>query len=319
LKKGHGHFRAAMAFLAPNLIGFLLFTAGPVIFSLGASFTNWNLQQTVPLRFNGISNFSELLTDPSFWLYFVNTLYMMLGMPFAIFGALWLAVLLNRKIRGIGAFRTLLYLPSFASGVALMILWKALYNPDFGPINDSMRHVFAVLHIHADTPQWLQSTHNMAALDVEKVAIDKKQFGIGARDALILMGVWTAIGGNNMLLYLAALTNVPEELLEAAQLDGASPARCFRSVTWPQLAPTTFFILVMSIIGGLQGGFEQARIMTTGGPAGTTTTLAYYIYSLAFEQFRIGYASAVSWVLFAFVFTATLINWRFGNRAANDF
>jgi len=318
LKNRHGQFRAAMAFLAPNFAGFLLFTAGPVIFSLGASFTNSNLQQTVPLRFNGVSNLKELLADQSFWLYFVNTLYMMLGMPFAIFGALWLAVMLNRKIRGLGAYRTLLYLPSFASGVALMILWKSLYNPDFGPINEALRHSLALLHLHADSPQWLQSTHSLAALDVEKVGIAPKQFGIGARDALILMGVWTAIGGNNMLLYLAALTNVPEELLEAAQLDGASPSRCFWSVTWPQLAPTTFFILVMSIIGGLQGGFEQARIMTSGGPAGTTTTLAYYIYSLAFEQFRIGYASAVAWVLFAFVFVATLINWRFGNRAANE-
>ena len=308
-----------MAFLAPNLIGFLVFTAGPVVFSLGASFTNWNLQQTVPLRVNGITNFAELLKDQSFWLYFMNTLYMMLGMPFAIFCALWLAVLLNRKISGIGVFRTLLYLPSFYSGVALMILWKALFNPDFGPINESLRHLFSTFQIRADTPQWLQSTHNLAALDVEKVGIDKRQFGIGARDALIFMGVWTAIGGNNMLLYLAALTNVPEELLEAAQLDGASPFQCFRKVSWPQLAPTTFFILVMSIIGGLQGGFEQARVMTSGGPAGTTTTLAYYIYSIAFEHFRIGYASAVSWVLFGFVFAATLINWKFGNRAANDF
>lgn len=317
MKRGRGRTAIAIGFLAPNLAGFVIFTAGPVLFSLGASFTNWNLQQTLPFRFNGISNFAELVADQSFWLYFLNTLYMMLGMPFAIFGALWLAVLLNRKIRGIGAFRTLLYLPSFASGVALMILWKALYNPDFGPINESLRHVFTILHVHADTPQWLQSTHNMAGLDVERVGVTAKQFGIGARDALILMGIWTAIGGNNMVLYLAALTNVPEELLEAAQLDGAGTMRCFTSVTWPQLAPTTFFILVMSIIGGLQGGFEQARVMTTGGPAGTTTTLAYYIYSLAFEQFRIGYASAVSWVLFAFVFVATLANWRFGNRAAN--
>ena len=318
MKPNRSRTQAAMAFLAPNLIGFLVFTAGPVLFSLGASFTNSILQQTVPLRFSGLSNYAELLADQSFWLYFVNTLYMMMGLPFAMFGALWLAVLLNRKLRGISIFRTLLYLPSFASGVAIMILWKALYNPDFGPINEGIRHVFGILHVHADTPQWLQSTHNMAGLDVEKVGFNSKQFGIGARDALILMGVWIAIGGNNMLLYLAALTNVPEELIEAAQLDGATPWRSFVSVTWPQLAPTTFFILVMSIIGGLQGGFETARVMTTGGPAGTTTTLSYYIYSLAFEQFRIGYASAVAWVLFAFVFVATLINWRFGNRAAND-
>ncbi|MDR3688181.1 MAG: sugar ABC transporter permease [Fimbriimonas sp.] len=307
---------AALAFLAPNLVGFLVFTAGPVIFSLGASFTNWNLQQTVPTRVNGFANYSELLGDHYFWLFFVNTLYMMLGLPFALFGALWLAILLNRKVRGLGAYRTLLYLPSFASGVAIMILWKALYNPDFGPINETIRHLFTAVGVHADTPQWLQSTHNLAALDVEKVGLSTKQFGIGARDALILMGIWIAIGGNNMLLYLAALTNVPEELIEAAQLDGASPWKCFANVTWPQLAPTTFFILVMSIIGGLQGGFETARVMTSGGPAGTTTTLAYFIYSLAFEQFRIGYASAVAWVLFAFVFVATLINWRFGNRAA---
>jgi len=311
-------FPAAMGFLAPNLAGFLLFTAGPVLFSFGVSFTNSNLQETVPLRFNGVSNFIELAHDKSFWLYLANTLYMMLGTPFAIFGALWLAILLNRKIRGIGAFRTLLYLPSFASGVALMILWKSLYNPDFGPINETIRHTFSILHIHADTPQWLQSTHNIAALNVEKVGIEPKQFGIGARDALNLMGIWIAIGGNNMLLYLAALTNVPEELLEAAQLDGASPWRCFRNITWPQLAPTTFFIMVMSIIGGLQGGFEQARVMTNGGPANTTTSLAYYIYNLAFQEFRIGYASAVSWVLFGLVFIATVLNWRFGNRAAND-
>jgi multiple sugar transport system permease protein len=119
-----------------------------------------------------------------------------------------------------------------------------------------------------------------------------------------------------MLLYLAALTGVPDELTEAAQLDGAGRWPCFRFVTWPHLAPTTFFIIVMSIIGGLQGGFEQARVMTGGGPAGTTTTLAYHIYSLAFEQLRMGYASAVAWVLFALVLVATLANWRFGSRAA---
>jgi multiple sugar transport system permease protein len=120
-----------------------------------------------------------------------------------------------------------------------------------------------------------------------------------------------------MLLYLAALTNVPQELTEAAELDGAGRWQVFRNVTWPQLAPTTFFIVVMSFIGGLQGGFEQARVMTGGGPAGTTTTLSYYIYTKAFEQFQIGYASAVSWVLFAIIFAVTLINWKFGNKEVN--
>ena len=131
------------------------------------------------------------------------------------------------------------------------------------------------------------------------------------------MGVWIGIGGNNMLLYIAALTNVPQELVEAAQLDGSSKWAVFRHVTWPHLAPTTFFIVVMSFIGGLQGGFEQARVMTAGGPAGTTTTISYYIYTNAFEQFQVGYASAVSWVLFAMIFAITLVNWHLGNKELN--
>ena len=306
----------ALGFLAPNMAGFLVFTAGPVLFSLVASLTNWNLKQNVPIRAVGLRNYTEAIADPAFRVDFVNTLYFMLAAPLAIAGALFVSILLHRRLRGVTFFRTLLYLPSFTSGVAIMILWKQLYNPDFGAINVALRHVSDFLHAGWQTPNWLSSTHNLAGLKVETVGLDKKQFGLGAREAIILMGIWGAIGGNNMLLYLAALTGVPDELTEAAQLDGAGRWSCFRFVTWPHLAPTTFFIIVMSIIGGLQGGFEQARVMTGGGPAGTTTTLAYHIYSLAFEQFRMGYASAVAWVLFALVLGATLVNWRFGSRAA---
>jgi len=128
------------------------------------------------------------------------------------------------------------------------------------------------------------------------------------------MGVWTAIGGTNMLLYLAGLSNVPRELLDAAEVDGANRWARFRHVTWPQLAPTTFFISIISIIGGFQGGFEQARVMTGGGPAGSTTTLSYYIYNKAFQELDLGYAAAISWVLFAVIFTATALNWRFGKE-----
>ncbi|MBS1704555.1 MAG: sugar ABC transporter permease [Armatimonadetes bacterium] len=266
----------------------------------------------------GLANFAELLLDKKFWLYFVNTVYFLLGMPFAIAGSLFLAVLLNQKIKGMVAYRTLLYLPSFTSGVALMILWKALYNPTFGPINQFLLATSRVLHLPMDVPQWLLSTKNILGLEPEKLGMTGTQFGIGARDALILMGIWMSIGGSNMLLYLAALTNVPEDLTEAAQLDGASRWQCFRAVTWPSLAPTTFFIITMGLIGGLQGGFEQARVMTGGGPAGSTTTLAYHIYSKAFEEFRIGYASAVAWILFAIVFAVTLAHWKFGSREATD-
>jgi multiple sugar transport system permease protein len=139
-----------------------------------------------------------------------------------------------------------------------------------------------------------------------------------AKPAMMLMGFWGAIGSNNMLLYLAALTNVPAELYEAADIDGASRMGKFWNITWPQLAPTTFFIVVMGVISGLQGGFEQARVMTKGGPAGSTTTLSYMIYSQGFEIGRLGYASAVSWMLFAMVLVITLFNWKFGNKYVND-
>lgn len=281
--------------------------------------------------------------DVRFWQYLYNTLYLMLGIPFSIAGSLLLALLLNEevplgaaRIRIVGAllcvgagivtllllaslgnpdlallgalfwaiaalgvafnvvaFRTLFYLPTFTAGVALMILWKALYNPQTGPIDMGLKALFQLMHLPLEPPQWLGEV-------------------VWAKPALILMGVWIGIGGTNMLLYLAGLSNVPKELLDAAAVDGANGWNRFRHVTWPQLAPTTFFISIMAVIGGLQGGFEQARVMTNGGPAGSTTTLAFYIYNKAFQDLDLGYAAAISWVLFAIVFVATALNWKFG-------
>ena len=171
---------------------------------------------------------------------------------------------------------------------------------------------------HVELPRWLGSMSNLLGLQPEHVKSAWQYFGLGARDAIIIMSIWTVAGGNTMLLYIAALANVPQDLYEAASLDGAGRWQTFRNVTWPQLAPTTFFVVVMSLIGGLQGGFEQARIMTMGGPAGTTTTLSYYIYTQAFEQFQLGYASAVSWTLFAMIFAFTLIYWRMGNKDVTE-
>lgn len=316
MSRRRSDFWPAMLFLLPNLLGFLIFLAGPVIFSLGASFTNWNLQHTIPFRFTGLANLIALWHDNQFWIYLANTIYMMLGLPIAIAGALVLAILLNQKVRGLTVYRTLFYIPSFTSGVALMLLWKELLNPDFGPINLCIEHIFRWFHltsIHA--PVWLQSTHNLVGLAVERVRFTWAQFGLGAKDGLNLMGIWTLIGGTNMLLYLAALTGVPPDLYEAASIDGAGKWKQFWAVTWPQLMPTTFFVVIMSIIGGLQGGFEQARVMTQGGPAGTTTTLAYYIYIKAFEEFQMGYASTIAWVLFTLIFAMTLIGWQFGGEA----
>lgn len=305
-----------MGFLAPNFLGFVVFTAIPVVFSLGASFTNWNLQHTTPLRFTGVKNLVTLAHDPQFWVYLINTLYMMLGLPVAIAGGLALALLLHQKVRGLSIYRTLFYIPSFTSGIALMLLWKELLNPDFGPINLIISHVFNALHIHAAPPAWLQSTQNLLALNPERAGFSVRQFGLGAKDGLILMGIWTAVGGTNMLLYLAGLSGVQMELYEAALMDGAGVWRRFLAVTWPALLPTTFFICIISIIGGLQGGFEQARIMTLGGPAGSTITLTYYVYIKGFEQLQMGYASTIAWVMFAAIFALTFAGWRWGGKAA---
>ncbi len=287
--------------------------------------------------------------DQRFWQYAYNTGYLMLGIPFSIAGSLVLALLLSEDLpTGTGrtrilgallctgggvlslialwgagrpdmglivalvwtiaalgivfnvvAFRTLFYVPTFTAGVALMILWKALYNPKSGPLSVGLASLFQLLHWHLETPQWLGSAD-------------------WAKPSLIVMGIWTSIGGTNMLLYLAGLSNVPRELLDAARVDGAGGWNRFRHVIWPQLAPTTFFITIMAIIGGLQGGFEQARVMTAGGPAGSTTTLSYYIYNKAFQELDLGYAAAISWVLFAIVFIATALNWKFGRGLEVD-
>lgn len=317
-RKHHSELAAGIAFILPNFLGFLVFCAGPLVFSLGASMTDWTLTRPGELHWVWFRNYAELFSEADFWRYFVNTIYLMLAIPFAIAGSLFLATLLTRKLRGVPVYRTMFYLPHFTSGVALFILWKALYNPEFGPINAAIEGLLSLLGLaQVSAPNWLISTKNLLCLTVERVGLDPGMFGLGAREAIMGMGIWIGIGGNNMLLYIAALSNVPLELYEAAEIDGAGRWAQFRHVTWPQLAPTTFFITIMSIIGGMQGGFEQARVMTGGGPSGTTTTISYYIYTKCFQEFQIGYASSIAWVLFAMVFGMTLVTWRHGSRKIN--
>ena len=281
--------------------------------------------------------------DGRFWKYLYNTMYLMLGIPFSVAGSLGLALLLNDRlptgpsrsrlvgfgtclvggvltmaivwgigypnlglllailwlIAGLGlalnvvAFRTVYYLPTFTAGVAIMVLWKSLYNPQTGPINVSLSTLTS-LDVK-ELPQWLAST-------------------VWSKPSLMFMGIWVGIGGTNMLLYLAALSNIPRDLIDASHVDGAGAWQRLRHIIIPQLAPTTFFISIMSVIGGLQGGFEQARVMTAGGPDGATTTLSYYLYNTAFQDLDLGYAAAISWVMFAIIFVATALNWRFGKE-----
>ena len=215
----------------------------------------------------------------------------MLGIPLCMAASLLLAVALNRAIRGIALLRAIFFTPSLCMGVAIFMVWRVLYHADFGLINQ----VLGWVGIYG--PDWLNSM-------------------TWAKPALIFMTVWIQAGGYNMVLYLAGLQSIPPELYEAAKVDGAGPMARLRHVTWPMLAPTTFFIFVMSVISGFQGGFEAAYIMTRGGPAGSTTTLSYYIFNTAYTgELQLGYGSAIAWVLFLLVFVITALNWKFGGSA----
>jgi multiple sugar transport system permease protein len=355
---------AAMLFLLPNLIGFLCFTAGPVLLSLYMSFTNWSLKPSVDLQWVGLRNYVDLFTDNDFWFYLYNTFYFMIGIPFAVAGSLFLANLLvdsmylrRNKLRitlatltlvvgfatcaylfvsgskdtalilgvlylaaacgifwGSLSYRTMLYVPSFASGVATIILWQQVFNPYHGLANNILGSFLDTAGIQAALPSWLQSTKNLLGFLPLPKHFSNGGVGFGAREAIMIMGFWMGIGGNNMILYIASIANIPESYYEAAEIDGANSFAKFWHITVPSVAPTTFFIAIMATIGGLQGGFQFAKIMTNGGPAGTTTTLAYYIYTAGFGELKLGYASAVAWALFTIVFALTLVNWKYGNR-----
>ena len=258
---------AAYGFLAPNFIGFLIFTSIPVFASLVLSFVQWDLFS--PPQFTGLTNFIQLFKDPLFWKFCWNTTYLMASIPLSMGGSLILAIALNQKLKGIVFFRTVYFLPTICSGVAIYMLWRLLYNADFGLFNLLIAKLGEIFHLPLHGPGWLT---------------DEKW----AKTALILMNVWQTVGGYNMILYLAALQGVPQDLYEAASIDGANSWQKFWNVTWPQISPTTFFIATMSIIGGFQAGFDPAYIMTGGGPNGSTTTVIYYLFNNAFEWHQWG-------------------------------
>ncbi len=284
------------AFLLPNFVGFLIFTLIPVIASLVLSFLQWDLLS--PPKFVGLKNFTNLFNDPFFWKYTWNTIYLMLSIPLSMGGSLLLALAMNQKLKGILFFRTVYFLPTLCSGVAIYMLWRLIYNPEFGLLNAGIAKFGEIAGLTLRGPQWLTDEN-------------------WAKPALIIMGVWQSVGGYNMILYLAALQGVPRDLYDAAEVDGANPWQKFWAVTWPQISPTTFFIAIMSVIGGFQAGFEPAYIMTGGGPNGSTTSLIYYLYNNAFQWQNMGYAASIAWVLFIIVFIFTLFQWRFFGKTVH--
>lgn len=272
----------AILFLAPSFIGFAVFTLLPVVASLALSFVDWNLIRSP--RYVGLANYREALNDPIFWKVMRNTAYYTAGsVPLGIGLSLGLAVLLNRKLRGVEFLRTLYFLPVVSSTVAVSLVWKWLYEPNFGLIN------YALSLVGISPIGWLTTT-------------------TWAMPAVIILSVWKGLG-HSMVIFLAGLQSIPRQLYEAAEIDGASRWRQFWDITRPLLSPTTFFVLVISIIGSMQV-FSQVFVMTNGGPANSTSTIVYYIYQKGFNEFRMGYASTLSWLLFAVIFAFTLVQLR---------
>lgn len=279
---------AAYLFLLPNLIGFLVFTVFAVIASAGISLTNWDLLS--PAQFVGLANYQQLLTnDPLFRTVVLNTLYFtFVSVPLAIVISLALALALNQGIRGVTIFRIAYFLPVVTATVVVAMIWRWFYNPDFGILN----YVLYELGID-NPPNWLANR-------------------TWAMPAVIIIAVWKQIG-YNMVIFLAGLQAIPTTLYEAAAIDGAGRWQRFRHITLPLLTPTSFFILVVSIIGSLQV-FDAVLILTEGGPANATRTIVYHIWQEAFVFLEMGYAAAVAWLLFFMIFLFTLLQWRLQKR-----
>lgn len=294
--------RAAWLFLLPSFIGFCIFIFAPMLGGLGLSFCDWDLFHQP--RFVGFRNFHDLLgwssngnhrewNDPDFWKYLGNTLYLLIAVPISIAGSLGLALLLNQKLRGRILFRTVFFLPTICFGVAVLLLWRNLLQGDFGLINDLLRHIGIV------GPDWLNNAR-------------------WVKPAFILINLWATVGGVNMLIYLAGLSQISPELYEAATVDGAHAWQRFRHVTLPMLQPTTLFILVTSIIAGFNGELDSVYILTRGGPDGASTTLSFYVFMQGFRWFNMGYAAAIGSILMVIVVIATFINWRIAGGAIDE-
>jgi multiple sugar transport system permease protein len=275
---------AAYGFLLPNLIGFLIFTFFPVLAALMISFTNWDLLR--PAQWVGLENYQRLAGDPIFHKVMQNTVIYVLGtVPTQMLIALGIAMALNQRIPGQLFFRTAFFMPVVASTVAVALVWRWIFHGDFGLLNS-----FLFMLGVDNPPNWLSSTS-------------------WALPAIIIMSIWQQIGFS-MVLFLAGLQSVPEQLYEAARIDGANTWQRFTAITIPMLSSTTFFVLVISVINSFQV-FEQAFIMTEGGPANATNTIVFNIYRYAFQFFQMGYAAAMAWVLFAVIFIVTLLQFRY--------
>jgi multiple sugar transport system permease protein len=268
--------------ISPWIVGFILFYLGPILASFYFSLTRWDL--LTPPEFIGIDNYVRIFTrDPLFWKSLkITVLFTFSYVPLDLAIGLLVALLLNQKVRGVGIFRTVYYLPSVLSGVAYVVMWMWLLNPQAGLVNTLLSYA------GIQGPRWLQSPD-------------------WALPSLVLMSLWGV--GRSMVIYLAGLQDVPSEMYEAARIDGANSWNEFWKITLPMLTPSILFNLIFGIIMTFQS-FTTAFVATNGGPLNSTLFYVLYLYRKAFEHLAMGYASALAWILFVIVLVCTLLIFR---------
>lgn len=284
----------AYSFIAPNFIGFAVFTLIPIICAFALGFVKWDGNN--PIKFVGLENFKRLAGDSMFWASLKNTLIYCIGtVPLTMIASLGLASILNQKIVAKGVFRTVAFFPYVASLVAITAVWAMLFHPSKGPVNAILYYIFHMKNL----PNWFGGNLILVTL--------------------ILFSVWKYMG-YYMVIYLAGLQGISAELYEAASLDGAGSWQKFRYVTWPQLRPTTFFVVVMLTINCFK--VYDIAIMLAGGGDGrlgtSSTVLVYYIYQKAFVEWDLGYSSAIAMVLFVIVLIITVIQFKGNAKYENS-
>jgi multiple sugar transport system permease protein len=279
---------AGYLFLLPNLLGFLIFTVLAVGASAVISMTDWDLLSRP--KFVGLDNYVKLLSgDPLFRKVLLNTFYFtFVSVPLTVVISLALALALNQGIRGLALYRAAYFMPVITAMVVVALIWRWFYNPDFGVLN----YLLNQLGIRRP-PNWLADQR-------------------WAMPAVMIMAIWKHVG-YNMVIFLAGLQAIPTNLYEAASIDGAGRWERFRYVTLPMLTPTTFFVLVISLIGSLQV-FDAVLVLTDGGPANATRTIVFHIWEQAFRFLHMGYAAAIAWILFFIIFLITLVQWKLQGR-----
>lgn len=284
--------RIGYLFILPSFVHLLLFLLIPVVFSFFLSFHDWNQPKFQNAPYIGLDNYNFLMGDRRFWQSMANSAYFTaLSVPLGMAFSLLIAVVLNQKLKGVTLFRTLFFMPVISSWVAVSIIWVTLLDPNVGIVN------FLLKTVGLPSVNWLGDARS-------------------AMPSLVIISIWKS-AGFNMVIWLSGLQGIPQELYEAASIDGANRWQSFWRITLPLLAPTSFFLAITGVIGSFQV-FAPVYVITKGGPLDSTDVAVFHIYRRAFQEFDFGYASAQAWVLFAVIFAATLAQIWYVRRRSQE-